>query len=259
MAIGGVSRPTTTIPIDLAVGERSRGRGPVASLARPGGNITGLELRDTDLAGKRLALFKEAVPEDAPRRSSSSIRRYGIHARVPSNMEAEAGRSGCSSRRVEAGSPETFEAAFAAMMPGSADALLIMESLFFSETRAPPPGAGAPAPTADHGGRAALCRGREPPGLWRASLSSYVSAPRSWWIRSERCQAPDPVERADKFYLVVNLKTAQSAWSEAVPDVPRPGRRSDVRRARGTVLCRRTCSRENHPDVRGGWWRSPIQ
>ncbi len=53
---------TRTIPIVLAAGGDPVGSGLVASLARPGGNLTGLSLMSTELEGKRLELLKEAVP-----------------------------------------------------------------------------------------------------------------------------------------------------------------------------------------------------
>src|SRR5262245_3483733 len=53
---------TTTIPIVVGVTEELMEQGLVASVARPGGNLTGLELRDIELAGRRLELLKEAVP-----------------------------------------------------------------------------------------------------------------------------------------------------------------------------------------------------
>src|SRR5262249_2336334 len=52
---------TSTIPIVFAAAADPVGNGLVASLARPGGNVTGLSLQQTDLAGKRLELFREAV------------------------------------------------------------------------------------------------------------------------------------------------------------------------------------------------------
>ena len=53
---------TATIPIVMTAVGDPIGSGIVASLARPGGNVTGLSLLDTDLDGKRIELLKEAVP-----------------------------------------------------------------------------------------------------------------------------------------------------------------------------------------------------
>ena len=62
-------QPTSVIPIVFAVATDPVGSGFVASLARPGGNVTGLSLQRTDLAGKRLELLREVVPVCAGWRS----------------------------------------------------------------------------------------------------------------------------------------------------------------------------------------------
>jgi putative ABC transport system substrate-binding protein len=79
---GGViaaKNATSTIPIVFAVATDPVGAGMVASLARPGANVTGLSLQATDLAGKRLEILKEAVP---------SLRRVAIlgHVGNPASM-----------------------------------------------------------------------------------------------------------------------------------------------------------------------------
>jgi putative ABC transport system substrate-binding protein len=55
-------RATSTIPIVFAVAADPVAAGLVASLARPGGNVTGLSVQNVEIAGKRLELFHEAVP-----------------------------------------------------------------------------------------------------------------------------------------------------------------------------------------------------
>jgi putative tryptophan/tyrosine transport system substrate-binding protein len=74
---GGVllaaKQATSTIPIVFAVANDPVGAGFVSSLARPGGNITGLSLQTTDLAAKRLELLREVVP---------GIHRLGVLANI---------------------------------------------------------------------------------------------------------------------------------------------------------------------------------
>src|SRR5262245_65332725 len=55
-------RATSTIPIVMAAAGDPLGSGLVASLARPGGNVTGMSLMAPDLGGKRLELLKELLP-----------------------------------------------------------------------------------------------------------------------------------------------------------------------------------------------------
>jgi putative ABC transport system substrate-binding protein len=61
-AVQAVKQATSTIPIVFAVANDPVGAGYVASLARPGGNLTGLTLQAPDLAGKRIELLREVVP-----------------------------------------------------------------------------------------------------------------------------------------------------------------------------------------------------
>jgi putative tryptophan/tyrosine transport system substrate-binding protein len=71
--LSAVKQATSTIPIVFAVANDPVGAGFVSSLARPGGNITGLSLQTTDLAAKRLELLREIAP---------GIRRFGILANI---------------------------------------------------------------------------------------------------------------------------------------------------------------------------------
>jgi putative ABC transport system substrate-binding protein len=61
-AVPAVRQATATIPIVFAVGIDPVGSGLVASLAKPGGNVTGLSLQAANLAGKRIELLREVVP-----------------------------------------------------------------------------------------------------------------------------------------------------------------------------------------------------
>jgi putative ABC transport system substrate-binding protein len=64
LTVGGAAakQATSDIPIVFAISSDPLGTGVVASLARPGGNITGFSIQATDLAGKRLELLREAMP-----------------------------------------------------------------------------------------------------------------------------------------------------------------------------------------------------
>ena len=70
-AVFATKRATSVIPIVFAVALDPVGSGMVSSLARPGGNVTGLSLQSTDLSGKRLELLRAVVP---------SLRRLAIIA-----------------------------------------------------------------------------------------------------------------------------------------------------------------------------------
>src|SRR5215471_1907926 len=72
-AVPAVKQMTAAIPIVFPVAADPVGTGVVASLARPGGNVTGLSVQQSDLAGKRLELLREVVPH---------LRRLAILAHV---------------------------------------------------------------------------------------------------------------------------------------------------------------------------------
>jgi hypothetical protein len=71
-AVPTVRQVTSTIPIIFAVAIDLVGSGLVESLAKPGGNVTGLSLQAANLAGKRIELLREIVPQ---------LRRWGMPRR----------------------------------------------------------------------------------------------------------------------------------------------------------------------------------
>ena len=105
---------TTTIPIVMVgVGDPVES-GLVASLARPGGNITGLSVRVPELVGKQLEFLKDVLP---------TVSRVAIlwnptnptHVLMVREADVAAQRLGVQLHRVEARSPDAFDSAFAAM------------------------------------------------------------------------------------------------------------------------------------------------
>jgi len=122
-------RATTTIPI-VMVGPGDPVRlGLVASLARPGGNITGLSLLATELTGKRLELLKEAFPKIA---RVAVLWNSGDSAMTLRVKEAETSAQalGVTLQRVGVQDPNDFERAFSTMSSQAADALLVTLDTF---------------------------------------------------------------------------------------------------------------------------------
>src|SRR5262245_19933613 len=133
-AAWAAKRATTTIPIVIGVAAGLVEQGLVASLARPGGNLTGMELPATEVVWKRIELLKEAMPT-LSRVAVLDDPAWASHVRVPSTSAREAQALGVQLQRVEAGTPAAFEAAFAAMIDSGSEALLLMESALFSAHR----------------------------------------------------------------------------------------------------------------------------
>jgi len=109
-----LKKGSTTIPIVFATAPNPVGTGLVESLARPGGNVTGLSILVPDTTGKRLSLFMEAIP---------SLRRVALifdpkepaYNTNPSSYDAPAKALGLEVRPVEFQSPETIAQTFAAV------------------------------------------------------------------------------------------------------------------------------------------------
>src|SRR5438093_5097552 len=122
-AVVAAKRATSVIPIVFAAAGDPVGTGLVASLARPGGNVTGLSIQQTDLAAKRLELLREVVP---------GLRRLAILANVGGpavvldmrEVEAAARTLGLEVIRAEIQRGEDIVPAFEALN-GRADALYV--------------------------------------------------------------------------------------------------------------------------------------
>jgi len=205
-----LKQATTTVPIVVGVAIDLVEMGLAKSLPRPGGNLTGLEVRPVELAGKRLQLFKEAVPT-ITRVAVLVDPAWTAHASIPGAIAREARALGVQLQRVEARTPAAFEAAFAAMARNKADALMIMESDFFAAHRQ------QIAALALQHRLPAMSYG--PHHAEAGSLLAYGADPRELCQRSavfvdkilKGAKPADlPIERADKFPFVINLKTAKA-------------------------------------------------
>jgi len=126
-----VNRPakeaTATIPIVLAFDNDPVGNGFAASLARPGGNITGLSTHYPEISGKQLELLKEIVPK------LSRVAVLG-NSTVPGNEQAlretelAAGAFGVKLQYLDVQNPKEIELAFRAASKGRAEAVLVLGS-----------------------------------------------------------------------------------------------------------------------------------
>jgi putative ABC transport system substrate-binding protein len=201
---------TTAIPIIIAVGNAMVEQGLVESLARPGGNLTGLELRDVELMGKQLELFKEAVPT-LSRVAVLVDPAMASHAGVPTNIKQEAQALHVQLQRVEAGAPEGFETAFAAIVQGGADALMILSSPFFAEhrQRLMTLARRHRLPTMSVGRHYTEAGSLLGYGAYVGDLCQRSAVFVDKILKGTK-PADLPVEQSDKFYLSVNLKTAEA-------------------------------------------------
>ena len=124
---------TSTIPIVMAAAGNPVGNGFVASLARPGGNITGLTTIRGDLTGKRLELLQETAPK-----VSRVAVLWGPPAASNLKMTEVAARSlGLELQSLEVRGPEDLEGAFRAAAKEHANALVALRNPgYFQSTKA---------------------------------------------------------------------------------------------------------------------------
>jgi putative ABC transport system substrate-binding protein len=134
-ATRAAQQATRTIPIVMSLVNDPVGSGLVASLARPGGNVTGLTIMSPDLVGKQLELLKEVVPKVS---RVALLRHPDNPASAAQLREAEAAAQalGVRLQTLEARSPQEIDGAFAAMTRERAGALLVIpDTLFWSQRR----------------------------------------------------------------------------------------------------------------------------
>jgi len=123
-AAAAARQATSVIPIVFTMGLDPLGSGLVASLARPGGNVTGLSVQQTDIAGKRLELLREVVP---------GLRRLAILVNITNpqsvleigEVQAAARKLGLEVATFEIRQSEDIAPAFEALK-GRADALYVV-------------------------------------------------------------------------------------------------------------------------------------
>ena len=118
-------RATNTIPIVMVTTGDPVAAGLVTSLARPGGNLTGVTALGEELSGKRLQLLKEALPGKSHVAVLSNPTNPDSKLSVK-EVEASASELGVKLRVHEIGEPAKFDAAFRTMTAERADALMVL-------------------------------------------------------------------------------------------------------------------------------------
>src|SRR5437773_483692 len=116
---------TSRIPIVMAQDPDPVGNGFVASLARPGGNITGLSTLSPELSGKQLELLKEIVP-NLSRVAFFGTSTFPGNAQMLRETEIAAGAFGVKLQYIDILSPKNIQTAFQAANKGRADAVLML-------------------------------------------------------------------------------------------------------------------------------------
>ncbi len=211
-AVAAAKHATATIPIVMASAGDPVGTGLIASLARPGGNLTGMAGVTAELAGKNLELIRELLP---------AARRVGVLANPAdpfttpflAQIQLTARMLGIEIQTIMIGGVDEFDAAFMAMKRERVAAAIVQPSL--PRKRAIDlalshrlPAASPVRPFAEDGGL--LAYAQDVADQYRKA-AVYVDK-----ILKGAKPADLPVEQPTKFELVINLKTAK-ALGIAVP------------------------------------------
>ena len=208
---------TATIPIVFSVGDDPVKLGLVASLARPGGNATGINFLSQELSAKRLQLLHELVPR-ATRIAVVANPANANAESILSDVQEAARVLGMQVVVLHAGTISQIDAAFAALAREHADALFVAGDAFLSSRRVQfAILAARDRVPASYGGREYA----EVGGLISYGTSNMETARQvgvyTGNILKGAKPAELPVQQAVKFQLVINLGTARALDIEVPP------------------------------------------
>jgi len=210
---------TATIPIVMTNDGDPVGNGFVASLARPGGNITGLSTLSPELSGKRLELLKEIVPK-LSRVAVFGTSTSASNAQELREVELAAGALGVKLQYLDVLGPKDIETAFRAASKERAGAVLLVASPVFLPQRTQIaelavknhlPAIFPQSEFVEAGGL--MYYGANTADLFR-SAATYVDK-----ILKGRMPADLPVEQPKKLEFIINLKAAQQIGLTIPPNM----------------------------------------
>jgi putative ABC transport system substrate-binding protein len=208
-ATQAAQRATTTIPIVFALADEPVELGLVASVAKPGGNITGLAGLMVELTAKRLVLLKEALPRVT--RVAVLWSPYPFSAAVLKQVEGASHSLGVKLYEIEADKPTDLDSAFERMKAWRAQALLVLPHPMFvaQRVRIAELAAKHRLPSSYH-----LREFVEVGGLMSyapdtAHMSRRAAAYVDKILKGAKV-GELPVEQPTKFELVINLKNAKA-------------------------------------------------
>jgi putative tryptophan/tyrosine transport system substrate-binding protein len=210
---------TAIIPIVMAQDPDPVGNGFVASLARPGGNVTGLSSLSTELTGKQLELLRAIVPKLSDVAVIGQSTQPG-NARALSEVERTAELLGLRVQHLDVRSPHDIEQAFGAAKSGRAGAIFVLGGAVAAShraqiaqlaARARLPAIAQLGEFVEDGGLVSY--GVSLVDLWRRA-ATYIDR----ILRGAR-PADLPVEQPTQFELIVNLKAARQIGLTVPPDI----------------------------------------
>ena len=126
---------TSTIPIVFSIGDDPVKHGLVASLSRPGGNVTGINFFSTEVTAKRMGLLRELLPKAARIGVLVNPTNVEITERTVKDVNAAADALGLQIQVLNASNGNEIDAAFTTLVSGRADCLLIGADAFFVSRR----------------------------------------------------------------------------------------------------------------------------
>ena len=201
---------SASIPIVFSAGGDPVANGLVASLGRPGANLTGVSLLTTLLEAKRLSLLREALP--AATRIGLLVNAGGTRVQsMVQESEQAAASLGLRLVVVKVQAESEFEPAFASLLQQRADALVVINSAFFNSRREQLVALAArhKLPTIYEFREFALAGGLMSYGTHLGEMYRQIGVYTGRILKGDK-PADMPILQPTKFELVINLKTAKA-------------------------------------------------